>query len=63
MTTVIKRDGSREDLNIDKLHKVVFAACLNCRLGIGYHETFEIENTLQRYTFKNSLQLDLQLQL
>ena len=27
MTQVIKRDGSQEPLNIDKLHKVVSYAC------------------------------------
>ena len=49
MTTVIKRDGSREDLNIDKLHKVVFAACDGIN-GVSASEveikTVDVQETL-----------------
>ena len=45
MTTVIKRDGSREDLNIDKLHKVVFAACDGIN-GVSASEV-EIKSQIQ----------------
>src|SRR5210317_364984 len=45
MTTVIKRDGTREPLNIDKLHKVVFAACEGIN-GVSVSEV-EIKSQIQ----------------
>ena len=45
MTTVIKRDGTREPLNIDKLHKVVFAACEGIN-GVSASEV-EIKSQIQ----------------
>ena len=45
MTTVIKRDGSRVPLNIDKLHKVVFAACEGIN-GVSASEV-EIKSQIQ----------------
>ena len=45
MTTVIKRDGSRMPLNIDKLHKVVFAACEGIN-GVSASEV-EIKSQIQ----------------
>ena len=56
MTTVIKRDGSREDLNIDKLHKVVFAACD----GINGVSASEVEIKSQIQFFDGIKTVDVQ---
>ena len=45
MTTVIKRDGNRVPLNIDKFHKVVFAACDGIN-GVSASEV-EIKSQIQ----------------
>ena len=45
MTEVIKRDGSRESLDIEKLHKVVFYACENIN-GVSPSEV-EIKSQIQ----------------
>ena len=44
---VIKRDGSKEDINIEKLHKVVFFACENLS-GVSASE-LEIRSQIQFY--------------
>ena len=45
MTQVIKRDGTHEELNIEKLHKVVFYACENIN-GVSASEV-EIKSQIQ----------------
>ena len=45
MTEVIKRDGTREELNIEKLHKVVFFACEGIN-GVSASEV-EIRSQIQ----------------
>jgi len=45
MTEVIKRDGSKESLDIEKLHKVVFYACENIN-GVSPSEV-EIKSQIQ----------------
>jgi ribonucleoside-diphosphate reductase alpha chain len=45
MTEVIKRDGSRESLDIEKLHKVVFYACEDIK-GVSASEV-EIKSQIQ----------------
>jgi ribonucleoside-diphosphate reductase alpha chain len=54
MTTVIKRDGTREPLNIDKLHKVVFAACE----GINGVSASELKLKV-RFSFLTELKLQM----
>jgi ribonucleoside-diphosphate reductase alpha chain len=44
---VIKRNGDREDLDIDKLHKVVFHACDDIT-GVSPSQV-EIKSNLQFY--------------
>jgi ribonucleoside-diphosphate reductase alpha chain len=56
MTTVIKRDGSRVPLNIDKLHKVVFAACE----GINGVSASEVEIKSQIQFFDGIKTVDVQ---
>ena len=46
-TTVLKRDGSREPLDLEKMHKVVFYACENIT-GVSASEV-EIRSHLQFY--------------
>jgi len=46
-TTVLKRDGSRETLDLEKMHKVVFYACENIT-GVSASEV-EIRSHLQFY--------------
>jgi ribonucleoside-diphosphate reductase alpha chain len=46
--TVLKRDGSREPLDLEKMHKVVFYACENIT-GVSASEV-EIRSHLQFYT-------------
>jgi len=47
MTEVIKRDGSREPLDIEKLHKVVFFACEGIN-GVSESE-IELNSRIQFY--------------
>ena len=47
MIQVIKRDGTTEDLDLDKLHKVVFYACEDIT-GVSASEV-EIRSNLQFY--------------
>jgi ribonucleoside-diphosphate reductase alpha chain len=44
---IIKRDGSKEDLNLDKLHKVVFHACESIS-GVSPSQV-EIKSHIQFY--------------
>jgi ribonucleoside-diphosphate reductase alpha chain len=55
MTQVIKRDGSREALDIEKLHKVVFHACENIT-GVSPSEV-EIKSQIQFYNGINTKEI------
>ena len=45
---IIKRDGNRDTLDLEKLHKVVFYACENIN-GVSASEV-EIKSSLQFYS-------------